>query len=131
MSEPASSVPNLAGSLVSEVQLPQAPGYPARRQRVLILVGLVGSGKTTFSQALASGSSQWVRASQDDAPSRRRQECEELARRALRDGKDVIVDRVDFDPSSVVLSLLVRNGMLIMHLSFVMSQSASSFRPDS
>jgi hypothetical protein len=127
MSEPASSVPNLAGSLVSEVQLPQAPGYPARRQRVLILVGLVGSGKTTFSQALASGSSQWVRASQDDAPSRRRQECEELARRALRDGKDVIVDRVDFDPSSVVLSLLVNTKWNAYYASIVCDVAVSEF----
>ncbi|KAL7425040.1 hypothetical protein Q5752_000728 [Cryptotrichosporon argae] len=116
-------------------------------QVVLVLVGLVGSGKTTLSRALEAASStcawhaspasssppdsggtggsaiergaekktttttpmttratrkrkrRWVRASQDDAPSRRRQECEAVVRAALEAGHNVVVDRVDFDSS--------------------------------
>ncbi|RSH93345.1 hypothetical protein EHS25_007701 [Saitozyma podzolica] len=83
-------------------------------QVLLILVGLPGSGKTTFSEALlkhhhvsidssalgpgASLSPRlWIRASQDDAPSRRRQEVEALVRRGLEEGCNVVVDRVGFD----------------------------------
>ncbi|WVQ66103.1 uncharacterized protein L199_004281 [Kwoniella botswanensis] len=71
---------------------------------LLILIGLPGSGKTTFSEALVSHSQstgeyrKWVRASQDDALNRRRQECEAVVRQALREGHNVVVDRVDFDP---------------------------------
>ncbi|OCF62171.1 hypothetical protein L486_01838 [Kwoniella mangroviensis CBS 10435] len=69
---------------------------------LLILVGLPGSGKTTFSEALVSQSigdhRKWIRASQDDAPNRRRQECEAIVRQALQEGHNVVVDRVDFDP---------------------------------
>ncbi|KAK8849610.1 hypothetical protein IAR55_004945 [Kwoniella newhampshirensis] len=39
----------------------------------------------------------WIRASQDDAPSRRRQECESRVRWGLRQGYNVIVDRCGFD----------------------------------
>ncbi|WVQ95988.1 hypothetical protein IAU59_003088 [Kwoniella sp. CBS 9459] len=109
-------------------------------QILLILVGLPGSGKTTFAEALvassergdqhhagdallgnghspvrsdeqqegldttadgldgAEGHRKWVRASQDDAPNRRRQECEARVRWALGQGCNVIVDRVGFDP---------------------------------
>nr|XP_018260372.1 uncharacterized protein I303_07290 [Kwoniella dejecticola CBS 10117]OBR82530.1 hypothetical protein I303_07290 [Kwoniella dejecticola CBS 10117] len=80
----------------------------ADRQIVLILVGLPGSGKSTFASALLALSQapsnatetprKWVRASQDDAPSRRRQECEYVVRKALEDGHNVVVDRVNFDP---------------------------------
>ncbi|WWC95772.1 hypothetical protein V866_002638 [Kwoniella sp. B9012] len=71
---------------------------------LLILIGLPGSGKTTFSEALVSHSQstgeyrEWIRASQDDAPNRRRQECEAVVRQALQEGHNVVVDRVDFDP---------------------------------
>ena len=73
-------------------------------QVLLILVGLPGSGKTTFAEALIQDHGdanprkrKWIRASQDDAPSRRRQECEAVTRNALRNGHNVIVDRVGFD----------------------------------
>ena len=79
----------------------QDAGSSSRRPRLLILVGMVGSGKTTLAEAMVKTG--WVRASQDDAPSKRRQECEEMVRGALREGKDVIVDRVDFDPQYVPL----------------------------
>ncbi|WWC92741.1 uncharacterized protein L201_007700 [Kwoniella dendrophila CBS 6074] len=71
-------------------------------QIVLVLVGLPGSGKSTFSEALVSAHQlnkdrKWIRASQDDAPNKRRQECEAVVRKALYDGNNVVVDRVDFD----------------------------------
>lgn len=101
-------------------------------QILLILVGLPGSGKTTFAESLVRLSEQeqeqydkheqekwdgsealngpsrtgtrtralgrrWIRASQDDAPSRRRQECEGVVRMGLERGWNVVVDRVDFD----------------------------------
>jgi adenylate kinase family enzyme len=72
-------------------------------QILLVLVGLPGSGKTTFAEALLrdtmpiGGKRRWIRASQDDAPSRRRQECEAVTRNGLREGYNVIVDRVGFD----------------------------------
>jgi adenylate kinase family enzyme len=74
-------------------------------QILLVLVGLPGSGKSTFAEALVDWSHRtlgkhrrWTRASQDEAPSKRRQECEGLVRSALERGDNVIVDRVDFDP---------------------------------
>ena len=102
------------------------------QQVVLVLVGLPGSAKSTFSNALiaasltdqwgavrASGSGSvdtpgldsidgtsrpfrqtraWTRVSQDEAPSRRRQECERQVVDALGKGDNVVVDRVNFDP---------------------------------
>nr|KIR85795.1 hypothetical protein I308_03905 [Cryptococcus tetragattii IND107] len=86
-------------------------------QVLLILVGLPGSGKTTFAEALVRASSMpitspegagkvrpsvirrpWIRASQDDAPRKRRQECESRVRWGLKKGYNVLVDRVGFDP---------------------------------
>ncbi|OXC68722.1 hypothetical protein AYX13_02646 [Cryptococcus neoformans] len=90
---------------------------PLERQVLLILVGLPGSGKTTFAEALVRASSMsiappegtgkaqpsvlrrpWIRASQDDAPSKKRQECESRVRWGLKNGYNVLVDRVGFDP---------------------------------
>jgi predicted kinase len=61
-----------------------------------MLVGLVGSGKTGLANALES-TGKWVRASQDDAPNRRRQEAEAMTRKALRGGHNAVIDRVNFD----------------------------------
>jgi hypothetical protein len=54
------------------------------------------SFQTTLAQEMVK-TGRWVRASQDDAPTRRRQECEAMVRSGLRQGKDVVVDRVGFD----------------------------------
>ncbi len=63
---------------------------------LLILVGLPGSGKSTLAHALQDNLG-WLRASQDDAPRRRRGECEDVVRIGLREGRNVVVDRVGFD----------------------------------
>lgn len=61
---------------------------------LLILVGLVGSGKSTLAQSLST-QLDWTRVCQDDLGDRR--SCEGRVERALREGKDVVVDRVNFD----------------------------------
>lgn len=80
--------------------------FPPDRQILLLLVGLVGSGKTTLAESLVkeynghsddSTSSSWVRASQDDIPGLSRRNCEAMVRQALTTGSNVIVDRMNFD----------------------------------
>jgi adenylylsulfate kinase-like enzyme len=74
-------------------------GAPAKLT-LLVLCGLPGSGKSTIAAALTSHATQrWVRASQDDAPNRRRQECEAMVRQGLKEECNVVVDRVGFDKS--------------------------------
>ncbi|WVR08107.1 hypothetical protein IAU60_005153 [Kwoniella sp. DSM 27419] len=99
----AASFPSPAPSVVGHGTEPP--------QILLILVGLPGSGKTTFAEALVRSTEPgqdaaacsrprqqaWIRASQDDAPNRRRQECESRVRWGLREGYNVVVDRVGFD----------------------------------
>ncbi|KAJ7257925.1 P-loop containing nucleoside triphosphate hydrolase protein [Mycena haematopus] len=71
---------------------------PAGKQVVLILVGLIGSGKSTFAQALQEHFPELVRCNQDDLGGDRRA-VEHLARRSLRDGSSVCIDRTNFDAS--------------------------------
>jgi ABC-type glutathione transport system ATPase component len=71
-------------------------------QTLLILVGLPGSGKSTFTHALTAlpvdaRHRPWIRASQDDSFSGKRGEVEYTVRRALQRGCNVVVDRVNFD----------------------------------
>jgi len=83
------------------------------------LIGLPGSGKSTLANSLVGHSQSeawsnstnelvdnlakrmrrrgWIRASQDESPNRRREECEALVRNGLNGGYNVIVDRVGFD----------------------------------
>ncbi|RDX46194.1 P-loop containing nucleoside triphosphate hydrolase protein [Lentinus brumalis] len=72
-----------------------APIVPTGQQVVLLLVGLIGSGKSTFAQALERNFPQFQRCSQDDLGDRR--SVEALARRSLQDGLSVIIDRTNFD----------------------------------
>ncbi|OJT08284.1 hypothetical protein TRAPUB_823 [Trametes pubescens] len=60
---------------------------PIGKQVVLILVGLIGSGKSTFAEALERYFPDFRRCSQDELGDRR--SVEALARRSLRDGLSV------------------------------------------
>ena len=65
---------------------------------MLLLVGIPGSGKSTFASCLVQGKPwMYVRVNQDQLGNRRA--CEDLARKALADGKCPIIDRCNFDPS--------------------------------
>jgi len=68
---------------------------------VLIMVGTVGSGKTTFAQALVDEHPHhWSRVCQDivrGGKSGTRQQCLAALSRAIADGKSVVVDRCNLD----------------------------------
>ncbi|KAI0634719.1 P-loop containing nucleoside triphosphate hydrolase protein [Trametes polyzona] len=70
---------------------------PDGKQVVLVLVGLIGSGKSTFAEALERHSPHFRRCSQDELGDRR--SVEALARRSLADGQSVCIDRTNFDES--------------------------------
>jgi predicted kinase len=67
------------------------PGKDERR--VLVLVGLPGSGKSSIARQLESRG--WVRVNQDELGSRNK--CKELMEKALVENKKVVVDRCNFD----------------------------------
>lgn len=66
-------------------------------QVVLILCGLIGSGKSTFAESLQSHFPQFRRCNQDDLGDRRR--VEHLARDSLSQGLSVCIDRTNFNES--------------------------------
>ncbi|KAI0319625.1 AAA domain-containing protein [Amylostereum chailletii] len=73
-------------------------GQPEAGQVVLILVGLVGSGKSTFAEALQRHCPQYIRCSQDELG--KRPYVENLVRRSLHEGHSVCVDRTNLDATS-------------------------------
>ncbi|KAI1789450.1 AAA domain-containing protein [Ganoderma leucocontextum] len=80
-----------------EVSPPAEDILPPGRKVVLILVGLVASGKSTFAQALERYFPQFRRCNQDELGDRR--SVEALARQSLREGLSVVIDRTNFDES--------------------------------
>ncbi|KAH8116406.1 AAA domain-containing protein [Phellopilus nigrolimitatus] len=64
-------------------------------QIVLVLVGLIASGKSTFAEALEAHVPQFRRCNQDDLGDR--SAVERLARKSLRQGLSVCIDRTNFD----------------------------------
>ncbi|THU91505.1 P-loop containing nucleoside triphosphate hydrolase protein, partial [Dendrothele bispora CBS 962.96] len=64
---------------------------------VLILVGLIGSGKSTFATSLEKHLPNFVRCNQDELGDRR--SVEDLARASLSQGLSVCVDRTNFNPA--------------------------------
>jgi len=65
-------------------------------QIVLILSGLIGSGKSTFAVELQRHFPQFIRCNQDDLGNRGK--VENLARNELRTGMSVCIDRTNFNP---------------------------------
>jgi hypothetical protein len=70
---------------------------PSPPQVVLLLVGVPGSGKSTFCKGLEQQSClPWVRVNQDSikkGKGKAREACIKLARKSLQEGKWVVVDR--------------------------------------
>ena len=67
---------------------------PPRTPVVLVLCGPSGAGKSTFSEALPS--ERWVVSNQDTVSNGKRgtrQQCVRVAKRALGEGKHVVIDR--------------------------------------
>jgi len=64
-------------------------------QVVLVLVGLVASGKSTFAEALQEHLPRFRRCNQDDLGNRR--EVERVARQSLQQGLSVCIDRTNFN----------------------------------
>lgn len=74
----------------------QETSFEVQGQVVLILCGLVASGKSTFAQSLQSYFPSFRRCNQDDLGDRR--SVENLARQTLSQGLSVCVDRTNVNP---------------------------------
>lgn len=69
--------------------------FKIQGQIVLILCGLIASGKSTFAEALQHYYPEFRRCNQDDLGDRR--SVEQLARKTLREGHSVCIDRTNFN----------------------------------
>lgn len=88
-------------------------------QTVLILVGFIGSGKSTFATALQAHFPEFVRCNQDELGDRRA--VEDLARATLRNGGSVCIDRTNIDASQRATWVRIareRPGALVWVLHF-------------
>lgn len=65
------------------------------QQWLIVLMGVVGSGKSTLSTALVRQIPGWCRVCQDDLGDR--YACETMVKAALAQGKSVVIDRQNFD----------------------------------
>ena len=76
----------------SSMQRPESQSQPM----MIILIGIPGSGKSTFANKLVSmDPNKFVRISQDQL--KKRKKCETRCRQALTQSKTVIIDRANFD----------------------------------
>ncbi|GAA5895791.1 uncharacterized protein JCM6883_001622 [Sporobolomyces salmoneus] len=66
------------------------------QQYLVVLAGVVGSGKSTLSSAWSKALPNWVRVNQDDLGDRRT--CEQVLRSHLSQGRSAVLDRQNFDP---------------------------------
>ncbi|KJA15243.1 hypothetical protein HYPSUDRAFT_149384 [Hypholoma sublateritium FD-334 SS-4] len=82
-------------STASEADLTEEFAFDAQGQIVLILCGLVASGKSTFAEALEQHFPRFRRCNQDDLGDRRR--VEQLTYDTLEQGLSVCIDRANFD----------------------------------
>ena len=71
------------------------PPYDGREQYLLVLSGLIGSGKSTFARALVKHFPDWRRCNQDELGDRHAVVF--AARNALLAGYNVIIDRTNID----------------------------------
>ncbi|KAK2465654.1 hypothetical protein APHAL10511_002198 [Amanita phalloides] len=86
------------GTLNTTIAVSAIHQEPWEKERiVLILCGLIASGKSTFATQLESHFPQFLRCNQDELGSRR--DVERLARQALSNGMSVCIDRTNFDAS--------------------------------
>lgn len=78
--------------LTSDIPSPLTNSFKAK-PKMLILIGLPGSGKSTFANKLTDIG--WVRVNQDELGTRKK--CESIVTNGLNQGKSVVVDRCNFD----------------------------------
>ena len=67
----------------------------ATMQQLVVLCGLVGSGKSTFARAVEQHDPNWTRCNQDELG--RRQVVEKAALAALDEGRNVLIDRTNIN----------------------------------
>ena len=95
------SPPNLKGGpnvKLSSSDLPVQSTEDSSKPFMIVLVGVPGSGKSTFAEMLVNGNpSKYVRICQDKLKTRKK--CEKLCKRSLEKGQIPIIDRCNFDPS--------------------------------
>ncbi|GAA5843535.1 hypothetical protein JCM5353_005447 [Sporobolomyces roseus] len=70
-------------------------GQKQEQQCLVILAGVVGSGKSSLSSAWSKALPNWVRVNQDDLGDRRT--CEQVLKSHLSQGRSVVLDRQNFD----------------------------------
>ncbi|GAA5916030.1 hypothetical protein JCM5296_003484 [Sporobolomyces johnsonii] len=80
-------------SLLGDSAASNAP--VSSQQELIILAGVVGSGKSSLSSAWVRHLPNWARVNQDDLGDRRT--CEQMVRSHLSQGRSVILDRQNFD----------------------------------
>ncbi|KAF9115551.1 hypothetical protein BGX27_007438 [Mortierella sp. AM989] len=89
-------------------------------QKVLLLVGPPGSGKSTFAKALTRVFPEFVRVNQDDLGSRA--ECEDLAMSALQANnrtQSVVIDRCNFDQDQRKVWIRIANKLSVPEIDVI------------